>query len=210
MLLFWSKTGKMNNVIQRFYWRFILKPYYQSILGQLGNKSIIPPSTKLDKPNNIYIGNRVSIGRMAWLAANPLTGKSTCSLSVGDGVYLGNFAHIYCTSKIEIGKNVLIADRIYITDNLHSYTDINTPIINQPIIQIAEVYIGDGAWIGENVCIIGANVGKQSVVGSNSVLTKSIPDYCVAVGSPAKIIKRYSFQKNEWLRTDENGNFIEK
>lgn len=195
-------------MILRLYCRFILKPYYKYFLGQLGNKTNIPPSTKLDKPQNIYIGNKVSLGRMSWLAANPLTGKSTCTLTIGDGTYIGNFAHIYCTSKINIGKNVLIADRIYITDNLHSYIDINTPIIAQPILQIGEVYIGDGAWIGENVCIIGANVGKQSVIGSNSVVTKSIPDYCVAVGSPAKIIKRFCFEQKKWLKTDKQGNLI--
>lgn len=197
-------------MILRLYHRFILKPYYKYLLGQLGDKTNIPASTKFDKPKNIYIGNRVSLGRMSWLAANPLTGKITCELSIGDGTYIGNFAHIYCTSKIKIGKNVLIADRIYITDNLHSYADINTPIIAQPILQIGEVYIGDGAWIGENVCVIGATVGIQSVIGSNSVVTKSIPDYCVAVGTPAKIIKRYSFEEKAWLKTDLNGNFIKQ
>jgi acetyltransferase-like isoleucine patch superfamily enzyme len=68
--------------------------------------------------------------------------------------------------------------------------------------------IGDGAWLGENVCVIGASVGKQSVVGANSVVMQDIPDYCVAVGTPAKIIKRYSFEKKEWLRTNEKGEFI--
>lgn len=187
---------------------FFFVPYYKSILGKMGEKTSIPFSTKLEVPRNIYLGNRISIGRMSWLAANPLTGNINCMLSIGDGTYIGNFSHIYCTSSINIGENVLIADKVYISDNLHEYSDVNLSIIEQPIRQINEVNIGDGAWLGENVCVIGASVGIHSIIGSNSVVTKSIPDYCVAVGSPAKIIKRYSFEHNAWLKTDKKGNFI--
>jgi acetyltransferase-like isoleucine patch superfamily enzyme len=55
-----------------------------------------------------------------------------------------------------------------------------------------------GAWLGENVCVIGASIGKNSVIGANSVVTKNIPDYCVAVGSPAKVIKKYNVEKQIW------------
>lgn len=53
-------------------------------------------------------------------------------------------------------------------------------------------------WIGEGVCIIGAKIGKNVVVGANAVVTKDIPDYCVVVGQPARIIKRYNLQKQIW------------
>jgi acetyltransferase-like isoleucine patch superfamily enzyme len=199
----------MANILMVLCRRFILNPYYRTILGQLGGKSIVPYSTKFEKPKNIFIGKNVSIGRMSWLAANPLTGGQKCSLKIGDGTYIGNFSHIYCTSEIEIGEHAIFADRVYVTDNLHTYTDPTIPIISQPIIQLQKVTIGNGSWIGENACIIGANVGKQSVVGSNAVVTKDIPDYCVAVGSPAKIIKRFSFEKQLWLKTDAEGNFLD-
>jgi acetyltransferase-like isoleucine patch superfamily enzyme len=188
----------------------LMKPYYKMVLGSLGRQTLISPFVKIEKPNNIFLGKNISIGRMSWLEANPLTGRSTCKIIVGDGTYIGNVAHIYCTSKIEIGKNVLLADRVYISDNLHEYVDIQTPVIMQPIKQLKEVKIGDGAWLGENVCILGSDVGKQSVIGANSVVTKSIPDFCVAVGAPAKIIKRYSFEKQAWLKTDGDGNIIEE
>lgn len=88
---------------------------------------------------------------------------------------------------------------MYISDNLHGFNDINTPIKDQPLCQLKEVTIGSGSWIGENVCIIGASVGKNSVVGANSVVTHDIPDYCVAVGAPAKIIKRFDSEKQKWV-----------
>ena len=140
----------------------------------------------------------------------PLTGENECNLIIGEGTNIGHFNHIYATKSIIIGKKVLTADKVYISDNLHSYENINIPIIDQPIKQISTVEIGDGSWLGENVCVIGAKIGKNCVVGANSVVTKDVPDYCVAVGSPAKVIKRFCLNSNEWLKTDEKGNFIKK
>lgn len=149
---------------------------------------------------NIKIGRQVSIGRCSWLAAVPLTSEKECSLIINNGCYIGNFAHFYATKSIKIEKNVLIADKVYIADNLHGYENINLPIIEQPIIQKQNVTIGEGSWIGENVCIIGANVGKHCVIGANSVVTHNIPDYSVAVGAPARIIKKYDFIQNKWVK----------
>lgn len=187
---------------------YILKyPYYKMILGKIGSSSRLV-SCKIDGASRIYLGSKVFINAGGWLASMPLTGSKDCKLSIGDGTYIGRYSHIYATSGIEIGKKVLIADKVYIADNLHQFENVNIPVIDQPVKQTAEVVIGDGAWLGENVCVIGASIGKQSVVGANSVVMKDIPDYCVAVGAPAKIIKRYSFEKNEWLVTNEKGEFI--
>ncbi|MBK9485746.1 MAG: hypothetical protein IPO01_11240 [Chitinophagaceae bacterium] len=101
-----------------------------------------------------------------------------------------------------------MADKVYISDNLHSYENVDLPVIDQPIKQTNPVIIADGAWLGENVCVIGASVGKNSVVGANSIVNKDIPDYCVAIGSPAVIIKRYNATTKQWQKTDKDGQFI--
>jgi len=63
------------------------------------------------------------------------------------------------------------------------------------------VHIGEGTWLGTNVVIVGSiSVGKQCVIGANSVVTKDIPDYSVAVGIPAKVIKRYDFEQQQWVK----------
>lgn len=92
--------------------------------------------------------------------------------------------------------------KVYISDNLHSFEDIGTPIHKQPIKQIGTVRIGEGSWLGENVCVIGANIGKHCTIGANSVVTHDIPDYSVAVGAPAKVIKRYDFETQQWEKVD--------
>ena len=98
---------------------------------------------------------------------------------------------------------------MYIADNAHGYKLINVPIIDQPVEQLNEVQIDEGSWLGEHVCIIGASIGKHCVIGANSIVNKDIPDYSIAVGTPARVIKRYNFDTKLWQKTDSQGNFIE-
>jgi len=162
------------------------------------NVNIIKP-LKINGFKNIVLGNNVTVQYRTWLAALPLTGTQ-CLLEIGEGTNIGHFNHIYATQHIKIGKNVLTADKVYISDNLHSYQDIHTPIIQQPIKQINPVEIGDGTWIGENAVILGAKVGKNCVIGSNAVVTQDIPDYSIAVGIPAKVIKQFDTSSNTWIK----------
>ena len=199
----------------KFYLKFknalhlrLFRLLYKSKFKNFGNKSGIYSHLKIDGIENISIGSNVNVAYKTWLAAVPHTGASKCELIIGDGSSIGNFNHIYATQSIIIGKNVLTADKVYISDNLHSYENVLLPIMKQPIKQIAIVVIGDGCWLGENVCVIGASVGKNSVIGANSVVTRDIPDFCIAVGSPAQVIKRYCFENEKWLKTDKNGNFL--
>ena len=188
----------MRNIINSIYAKlYRLCQHYR--YKQFGKNSNIIFPLAIDGIENISIGNNVCIAYKTWLAAIPHTDKQTCNLIIGDGTCIGNFNHIYATESIIIEKNVLTADKVYISDNLHSYEDINTPIMHQPIKQISCVVIGEGSWIGENVSILGARIGKHCVIGSNSVVTKDIPDYSVAVGIPAKVIKYYSFDLKSWV-----------
>ena len=158
--------------------------------------------------HNIFIKDKTIIGKHVWLASLPLTGEKKSFLEIKEDCRIGDFNHIWATKRVCIEKNVLTANFVYISDNLHDFDDLNTPIMYQQIKQLNDVVIGEGSWIGEHVAIIGASIGKHSVIGANSVVTHGIPDYCVAVGSPAYIIKRYNFDTKKWERTDKNGNFV--
>ena len=191
----------LERIKNGFYTR-IFKFFYRSKFKMFGNKSHIFFPLKLNGLENISIGDNVHIAYKTWLAALPLTGDVNCNLHIMDGCQIGNFNHIYATKSIIIGKNVLTADRVYISDNLHSYEDIELPILKQPIKQIGNVEIGEGSWLGENVCVLGSKIGKHCVIGANSVVTKDIPDYSIAAGIPAKIIKKYCFNQNEWVKVN--------
>lgn len=179
--------------------RLMLKIYYFLKLGSFGKHSFIDRPLRVDGGKNIYIGNGVSIKYRSWIASTPLTGERS-QLIFEDGCVIGHFNHIYATRSVILHKNVLTADKVYISDNLHGYEDIDIPIKSQPVVQNGTVEIGEDSWIGENVCILGSKIGKHCVIGANSVVTKDIPDYCIAVGIPAKVIKKYDFDKKEWIK----------
>lgn len=188
----------------------IVHSYYVKRFGKFGKKSFIQKPLRINGPKSIYIGNNVFIQYKTWLASEALTGETRSELIIEDGCTIGHFNHIYATKSIILHKNVLTADKVYIADNLHGYEDINIPIKKQPIIQKGTVEIGEGSWLGENVCVLGAHIGKHCIIGANSVVTKDIPDYSVAVGVPARVIKRYDPEKKQWRKTDTNGYFKEK
>lgn len=76
---------------------------------------------------------------------------------------------------LKIGKHVLIADKVYISDNMHAFEDVTKPVAAQPLLY-KPVEIEDEVWLGENVCVLpGVKIGRHSVIGSNSVVTKDIP-----------------------------------
>lgn len=175
---------------------------YPSSFRHFGKKSLILCPLQIDGKKNISVGDHVVVGEQSWLAAMPLTNNEHPQLVIGNKCVLGHLNHIYATSEIIFEDSVLTADKVYVSDNLHSYVDLSKPIIEQPIKQLKKVRIGEGSWIGENVCIIGASIGKHCTIGANSVVTHDIPDYCVAVGAPARVIKRYNKKTQMWEKVE--------
>src|SRR5262249_47544727 len=125
-------------------------------------------------------------------------------LTIGDGCIIGHMNHITCINEVQIGKYVLTADRVYISDHSHGYSDAIVPILSQPKVSKGKVSIGDGTWIGENAVVLSCNIGKNCVVGSNAVVMSDVPDYSVAVGIPAHVVRRFNPSSNLWERVVEN------
>ena len=122
-------------------------------------------------------------------------------INIGNNCYIGfGFTILAGTgAKINIGNDVLIASNVLITNENHG---INPDDLNEYMNQklyCKNVSIGDGCWIGEKVCILpGVNIGKKCVIGAGAIVTKSVPDYSIAVGNPARVIKKYDFNKHSW------------
>ena len=103
---------------------------------------------------------------------------------------------------IDIGNDVWTGHHVYITDQNHGYEDVTRPISQQTQPE-RPVVIGDGSWLGAgSVVLPGATIGKHVAVGANSVVTGELPDFCVAVGAPARVIKRYD-PASGWKPADE-------
>ncbi len=183
-----------------FYLRKSLFSYFNLFsFKSIGSRSVIFKPYRIDGYKNIIIGSNTIIQKNSWLYCKSID-ENKSVLQIGSNCTFGYNNHITSVKNVIIGDYVLTANNVYISDNLHGYQDIEVPIILQPIYFKSSVNIGNGSWIGENVCIIGASIGKNCVIGANSVVTKDIPDYSVAVGSPAKVIKTYDFALKCWVK----------
>jgi len=150
----------------------------------------------------INLGNNLTTGVGCRLDAFPSENKFT--LHFGDNIQINDYVHIGAVENVTIGNNVLIASKVFITDHNHgSYSgkiqDSPESIPVDRKIYSSSVTIEDNVWIGEFVAVLqGVTIGKGSIIGATSVVTKSIPEYSIAVGSPAKVIKKYSFENKIW------------
>ena len=105
---------------------------------------------------------------------------------------------------IVIDDGVLMASNILISSENHSIDPENEKYYMDQPLNCKAVHVGEGTWIGEKVCIMpGVGIGKKCVIGAASIVTKSIPDYSMAVGSPAKVIKKYDFKTQRWEKLEE-------
>ena len=161
---------------------------------------IVSPSA-IRGSENIWLGDDVFIASGTCLAAEPQLPDDSCRLEIGQGSQIGHYNHIFATREIILEDKVLTANGVYISDNLHRYDDITKPVVDQPLRQLSPVRIGYGSWLGHGVCVVGANIGRHCVIGAGAVVTRDIPDYSVAVGSPARVIKQYDHESGEWRDT---------
>ncbi|MEI8011094.1 MAG: acyltransferase [Candidatus Omnitrophota bacterium] len=165
---------------------------------KLAFKSCVIRPLRLDGRCYMSIGEHVRVQALTWLAAIKIDAQDP-ELVIGDGCGIGDFNHITAVRSVVIGKNVLTGNGVYIADNSHGFDDVNVPVMHQPVVFKGAVRIGDGSWIGEHACIIGVNVGRHCIIGANAVVTHDIPDHCVAVGAPARVIKKYDHAARQWL-----------
>ena len=121
---------------------------------------------------------------------------------IGDGVLIGRGSGIVAHESIEIGDGVFTGHHVYITDANHGYED-TTVTIGQQFADPRPVVVGAGSWLGHGTIVLpGSHIGRHVAVGAGSVVTGTLPDYSVAVGNPARVIKRYVLGEG-WARVDE-------
>jgi acetyltransferase-like isoleucine patch superfamily enzyme len=162
------------------------------------------------KPTTIFneqyisIGDDTLIGPGVALSAGMVPGQECISkvvVSIGDRCLIGRGSGIVGHFSIEIGNDVWTGHHVYITDQNHGYEDVTRPISQQSQPE-RPVVIGDGSWLGHGAVVLpGVTIGKHVVIGANSVVTKDIPDFSVAVGSPARVIRQYD-ETLGWVNVD--------
>ncbi|WP_436462626.1 acetyltransferase [Acinetobacter seifertii] len=154
---------------------------------------------------NIDFGINLTTGVGCRIECFPIKKTDDKLLKFGNNVQINDYVHITAAYSVEIGNNVLMASKIYISDCSHgSYignSDDSDPRVTPTdrTLSVKPVKIQDNVWLGEFVSVLpGVTIGEGTIVGSNSVVTKSLPPYVIAVGSPAKPIKFYNFDTQKW------------
>jgi acetyltransferase-like isoleucine patch superfamily enzyme len=111
-------------------------------------------------------------------------------ISIGDDTYVGPKVVLFGAGGINIGSRVLISPGVVITSHQHSFAHADRPISGQPV-EFAAVVIEDNVWIGSNATVLpGVKIGSGSVVGAGAVVTKSLPHRVLALGVPARIVRK--------------------
>ncbi len=142
----------------------------------------------------MHLGDRVIIGPHCSISCGVAPDQELAHdvvLRIEDGVLIGRGSGIVAHESITIGENVFTGHNVYITDANHGYESLDAAIGHQ-FAPPRPVSIGAGSWLGHGTIVLpGAHIGEHVVIGAGSVVTGVIPDRCVAVGNPARVIRRW-------------------
>jgi len=202
---------KSNNKLKQFA-LWMLMPKNQA-RPRLWVKVLINPF-KHKKAKGSHICRRTRIDVMPFnrfeLGKNStIEDFATINNGVGD-VIIGNRTRIGISNvligPVRIGNDINFAQNIVLSGLNHGYEDVSISPSFQPV-STSEIVIEDDVWIGANcVVLAGVTIGKHSVIAAGSIVTKSIPPFAVAVGNPAKIIKKYNFTSKSWEKVHSKTN----
>lgn len=146
---------------------------------------------------DVFPWHSFNIGNRSVIEDQCIINNGAGDIIIGENSLIGIGSII--TGPVTIGNNILFGQRVFITGFNHGYRDIDTHIKDQPLDRRPSS-VGDDTFIGTDAVVLpGVAIGKRCQVGAGSVVTKDIPDFSIAVGNPARIIKRYDTDTKEWV-----------
>ena len=199
-------------------WISLRTPSPSHVLPKFQNNpkdfEIMPPWT-IRHPERISIGDGVKLGPhcligtciyypLGWMISDkyPMERQRfEPTLRIGNQVIATGNLQAVAYQSVVIEDDVLLAWNVLISDATHGFSRVDIPYRYQPMSKISPIVVGRGSWIGQNAVIMpGVKIGEMCVVGANSVVTRSLPAYCVAAGAPAKVIRKWNDATQSWER----------
>jgi acetyltransferase-like isoleucine patch superfamily enzyme len=168
---------------------------------EIGPGCRISPPLRHSNLGQVKLGSRVEFSTGCWIQvvnASP-DEANRVKLEIASDAGIGMGSTISAAGSIVLEDHVLLGRNVFISDHGHAYQDVTRPIVNQGITTPEAVRIGRNTWLGQNVVVLpGVQIGIHCIIGANSVVRNSIPDYSVAVGIPARVVRVYDPVTKAW------------
>jgi acetyltransferase-like isoleucine patch superfamily enzyme len=147
--------------------------------------------------HDLFPWHKFDVGNDTVIEDYTLLNNGAGDLIIGKDAFIGIGTVII--GPVKIADKVLMGQRVFIAGFNHNYNDINLNY-KESGLTIKEVTIGRESFLGTNsIVVAGVSIGEHVQIGAGSVVTKDIPSYTIAAGNPAKVIKRYDFEKHDWV-----------
>jgi len=177
------------------------------LFAEYGRDVYIGPGVIINRPRFISLGDRVRILRNTSINLHPRDRHSKETiLKLGNDVIISENCYISACNSIIIEENVGISPNVMIIDNSRKPGDVSRPSKEQDISKDGYVKIGADSWVAFGSCVLpNVTIGRHCIIGALSVVNTDIPPYSVAVGSPARVVKRYDFERKQWVKASDEG-----
>lgn len=152
-------------------------------------QAFVAPTAKLElDPEGIWQGGSIQVGAHARLAEGVLLTPWGGSIVLAENVSVGPYSVLCGQGGLTVGRDTMIAGHTYIIPGNHGFADRDRTIFSQPSTHLG-ITIGEDVWIGCGVRILdGVTIGRGCVIAAGAVVTRSLPDYAIAVGVPARVV----------------------
>ena len=177
-----------NQTRPRLWIKWFVNPFYH----KKGKGSCVRPRTRMD----VVPWNKFELGLDSTIEDFSAINNGVGPVIIGDRTKIGLSNTVI--GPVTIGNDIRLAQNITLSGLNHNYEDVSMPIHVQGV-STAPIVIEDETWIGANVVVVaGVTIGKHSIVAAGSIVTKDIPPYSVAVGNPARVLKKYNPETKIW------------
>ncbi len=186
---------------------FLRSKLYRLVLGHMGRNVTIGTNVVLRHPHKINIGDNVviddqccldakgtdnrgiDIGAGAFIGRNTILSCKNGDIVIDERANIGFNVEVFSASRVRVGKGVLMAAYSYLVGGDHLYDRVDVPVLDQGRTS-AGIEVDDHAWLGAHVVVTdGSRVGCHAIIGAGAVVVGEVPDYRIAAGIPARVIR---------------------
>lgn len=167
--------------------------------ARFGAQSIVVPPARIERPDLIEVGHGVLIHEHAWLVVRDGPDGTPGRLTIGDGTVINRFVKVVCFGSVTIGPGSILGDHAYVSDVEYEPGHGDLHPEHRPLTQPAAVVIEPGAALGVGVVVKpGVTIGERAYVGAGSIVASDVPARSLAIGQPARVVRRYDPERDTW------------